>query len=203
MLARIQGERGFERGECAYDEDDVQPDHREEDSIPRHLVAQVAILVALLAGDAEAAVREARATCEAAESLGVVAVRAEFSAVLAQALTLAGRDEEALTYAALAERFGEADGDAIDRLRWRTAKAPLLAGRSEYEEAERVARAAIEAAEATDFLSLHGDAWFALSVSLAPGRTSEAAAAREAAIDLHEQKGNAAAADRARAAGAQ
>jgi DNA-binding SARP family transcriptional activator len=162
-------------------------------------VGQVAALVALLAGAAEDAVREARSAYEAAESLGIRSVRAEFGAVLAQGLALAGRYDEALIYAEQAEHIAEAEGDAVDHLRWRTAKAPLLARRGEHAEAERLAREAVEAAEATDFLWLHGDALVALSESLTIAGNREGEAVREAAIELYSRKGNIAAIEQARA----
>jgi tetratricopeptide (TPR) repeat protein len=162
-------------------------------------VAQVAALVALLAGDADAVIAEARTAFEAAEALGILSVQAEFGAVLAQGLALAGRYDEALVHAELAERNANAEGDAVDHMRWRTAKAPLLARKGDVVEAERLAREAVAAAEATDFLWLHGDALIALSDALTLAGKEGGDAAREAAIELYARKGNVAAVERARA----
>ena len=161
-------------------------------------VAQVAALVALLAGDAEGVITEARAAFEAAEALGILSVQAEFGAVLAQGLALAGRFDEALVHAESSERCANAEGDAVDHLRWRTAKAPLLARRGDAVEAERLAREAVAAAEATDFLWLHGDALIALAQSLELAGKDGGEEARAAAVALYTRKGNVAAVARAR-----
>ena len=70
-------------------------------------------------------------------------------------------------------------------------QAKLLAQRGDFENAERLAREAIELAARTDFLEVHARALddFAEVLRLA-GRPQESLAELEHAIRLHEQKGN-------------
>jgi tetratricopeptide (TPR) repeat protein len=68
-----------------------------------------------------------------------------------------------------------------------------------FDEAERLARDAIEYAETTDFLLGHGDALADLAEVLElAGRREEAARALDEAIELYELKGNRLAIDVAR-----
>ena len=69
-----------------------------------------------------------------------------------------------------------------------------------FDEAERLAREAIEYAATTDFLPGHGDALADLAEVLElAGRPEEAARTLEEAIELYERKGNRLATDMARA----
>jgi hypothetical protein len=70
--------------------------------------------------------------------------------------------------------------------------------RSNTELAVARAREAVDLAETTDGLSLHGDALMDLAgVFSVSGRTSEAISALEAALELYERKGNVVSAARA------
>ena len=70
-------------------------------------------------------------------------------------------------------------------------RAKVLARRGDFEAAEKLAREAVEYAEASDFLHSHANALTDLAEVLAlAGRPEESASAIEGAIRLHEAKGN-------------
>jgi hypothetical protein len=75
-------------------------------------------------------------------------------------------------------------------VQWRGPRAKVLAARGERDEAERLAREAVELAERTDFLNLRGDALANLAEVTGSGLEDAAAA--------YTQKGNAAALRRLR-----
>ena len=121
------------------------------------------------------------------------------AAYLAQALLAQGSDEEAERFARLSDELAAAD-DLLTQMLWRGVEARILAARRRFEEAERLARESVELAESTDFVNHRGDALVDFAIVLrAAGRPDEASAALADAVRLYEQKGNAVAADRARA----
>jgi hypothetical protein len=109
-----------------------------------------------------------------------------FAAILARALEMQGRDDEALELAAVS-RDNAGVEDLTTQVQWRGPRARVLARRGERAEAEQLAREAVELAARTDFLSLHADALVDLAVV-----ANDENAAREARV-LYERKGNVAA----------
>jgi tetratricopeptide (TPR) repeat protein len=108
----------------------------------------------------------------------------------AQALYEADRLEEAGAWAGRAADLGASD-DAITQMLWRQVRAKVLARRGEDEEAERLAREAVAIGRETDMVNQHADAYVDLGeVLLLGGKTDEAAAALEQAIERYERKGN-------------
>jgi hypothetical protein len=92
-----------------------------------------------------------------------------------------------------------ADDDIATQAIWRNVEAKILAHDGRGEEAERLARAAVELMEPTDLLSDHGDAMLDLAEVLRTScRTDESARAVQAALSLYETKGNVVGALRAR-----
>ncbi len=78
-------------------------------------------------------------------------------------------------------------------------KALVLARRSEHEEAVRLAREAVEIAERTDLPNAQGRAWRDLGEVLElAGRTGDAIAALEQALERYERKKNLAMTNRTR-----
>jgi class 3 adenylate cyclase/predicted ATPase len=152
--------------------------------------------IELLAADPAAAERELRPACEALERIGELAVLASTAPLLADALYLQGRDDDALL---LTERWAPerltVPEDVDAQVGWRRVRAKLLARRGDVEAAERLAREATASAARTDRLDLraHAVADLAEVLRLA-GRSEESAAAAQEAIRLYEQKGNIAAA---------
>src|SRR5207248_1934788 len=122
------------------------------------------------------------------------------SALLAQALHLQGRADEALRLSE-SSREAAAPDDLIAHVQWRTARAKALARTGETQEAEMLAREAVALAEETDFLVTHGDALADLAQVLrAAGRPEEAVPILRAALALYEQKGSIVSVAAARAA---
>jgi predicted ATPase/DNA-binding SARP family transcriptional activator len=148
-------------------------------------------LVEILAGDADAAEQELRGGYDALEQLGETSILANVAAMLAQALYMQGRDDEALRFSEVSEEATARD-DLVPQVQWRAVRAKLLARAGQSEEAERLAREAVELSEETpEFLPLRGDALLdSAEVLAAVGRPEEAAAAAEQALALYERKGN-------------
>jgi tetratricopeptide (TPR) repeat protein len=116
--------------------------------------------------------------------------------LLADALFVQGRDEEALRLSNrwTPERITVPE-DADAQISWRRVRAKLLARRGEVEEAERLAREAVSIAARTDLLEPHAQSLADLATVLRlAGRPEESATAAREAIRLYEEKGNIAAA---------
>ena len=152
--------------------------------------------IELLAADPTAAEHELRPACETLERIGELGYLASAAPLLADALYLQGRDDEALL---LTERWAPerltVPEDVDAQVGWRRVRAKLLARRGDVEAAERLAREATASAAHTDFLDLraHAVADLAEVLRLA-GRAEESAAAVREAVRLYERKGNIAAA---------
>jgi tetratricopeptide (TPR) repeat protein len=154
-------------------------------------------VVELLAGDPSAAEQKLRAGYERLGEMGETFTRANLVALLAQALSAQGRDEEAL---ALTELGGPPpDDDVSAQVHLKTARANVLAAVGRVEEAERLGREAVELARTTDFLVMSGDALAALATVLqAAGRPAESVPLLQEALALYERKGNLVSAGRLR-----
>jgi tetratricopeptide (TPR) repeat protein len=145
--------------------------------------------IALMAGDAEGAVDEARTSIRELEELGEQGFRSTSLAYLAVALQAAGRPEEA-ERAALDSEAISAPDDFINFAMGRGARALVLVGRGELEQAEELARSAVEYAFRTDFPLIRADALAALArVLRETGRQAEAEEALAQAVELYEAKG--------------
>jgi class 3 adenylate cyclase/tetratricopeptide (TPR) repeat protein len=146
--------------------------------------------VELLAGRPAGAERALRPAIEALEHMGDQAHLATVAPYLADALFAQGRGEEAAPVIGLAAQWTLAD-DMDAQIGLRRSQAKLLAHRSAFDNAERLAREAIELAGCTDFLEAHARALEDLAEVLRlAGRPQESLAELEHAIRLHEQKGN-------------
>ena len=111
-----------------------------------------------------------------------------------------GRTEEALE---LSDRWRPEDltvpEDVDAQVDWRRVRAMALARLGRLDEAERLAREAIDTAAATDFTDLHASALVGLGEVLRlAGRAQESTAALEQAVTLFEAKQNLAATQRVR-----
>jgi tetratricopeptide (TPR) repeat protein len=154
--------------------------------------------VHLLAGDPEAAERGFRRTYEALERAGERGVLSTTAAELAQAVYEQGRFEEAKRYAAVSEEAGASD-DVATQLLVRGLRAKLAARRGSAEEAEALARSAVELAATTEAPNFRGHAWMDLAEVLRlAGRTEEASPALQEAARQFDSKGNVVSAARAR-----
>jgi tetratricopeptide (TPR) repeat protein len=163
------------------------------------LWAPIATYVELLAGDTERAVSILLGPCEALETLGRTADLSSHAGLLADVLFAQGRLAEADSWTERAAACA-AESDVHAQISWRPVRAKLLAADGAIEQAERLARATVGLAQATDALNLHGKVLLDLAEILRlGGKEDEAALCAVDAIALYERKGNAVAAEAARA----
>ncbi|RDJ05568.1 adenylate/guanylate cyclase domain-containing protein [Rhizobium grahamii] len=147
-------------------------------------------VIELLAGNPAAAEKSARASYRALEEMGERAFRSTMAASLAAVLMEQGRDDEAEEFANLSSELAAID-DLVTQVRWRRVRARILARRAKIQDAEALARAAVEFAEKTDFINDKAVALVDLSYVLeAASRRSDAVGAAQAALRLYERKGN-------------
>jgi DNA-binding SARP family transcriptional activator len=159
--------------------------------------AETAGLVELLAGDVLAAERELRSGYDRLERIGRTSSLPILAAMIAQALYLQGRYEEALRFSDLSAKTAGQD-DPGAQVVWRSARAKVVARLGRDAEAEQLSADAVALAGTTDFLVVRADSLAdRAEVMLLGGRPEEAEAAEAEALSLYELKGAVAAADRA------
>ena len=153
----------------------------------------------LVSGDVGRAERTLRRGHDLVVAVGDTGQQSTVDALLAEALLLQARDEEARSLAAGVRAIAAAD-DLDAQPRWRAALARALSTRGEHEQALALAREAIALVEPID-LVVKSTVYDALGEVLArAGELEEAASAFEQAFALHEQKENVVWAARSRAA---
>jgi tetratricopeptide (TPR) repeat protein len=141
--------------------------------------------VELLAGDPDAAERRLRSGYAQLEAMGESSTSANLAALLAQALHVQGRDDEAVAVSDLTP----AEDDVSAHVHLSGARARALASVGRLEEAEQLARAAVERAAQTDFLVMWGDALGDLAAVLrCSDRVHEARQLLTQALELYRQK---------------
>ena len=161
-------------------------------------LAETAGAIEMLAGDALAAEREFRAGFDATVEIGEQGFQSTIAAALAHALVELGRLDEAEEMVTASELAG-AEDDVSTQVLGRSARARIVAARGLGEEAEDLAREAVERAEATDDLNMRGDTLVDLGEVLRlHGNRAGATLALTDALGLYEAKGNAAAAEATR-----
>ncbi len=154
--------------------------------------------VEMLAGDPARAEAELRWGYDILERMGEKGYLSTVAAVLSHALCAQGRWDEASMFTEISEEAASAE-DVLSQVPWRGARARVLASRDAFEDAERLARQAIELARPTDFLDLHANALMDLAeVTRLANRPDEYAASLRQAIGLFERKGNTVMASRAK-----
>lgn len=130
------------------------------------------------------------------QSVGDTVYLSTYAAELALTLAETGRIEEALALADLS-RTSTADGDIESQIGWRLARAQALAARGDVDEAEELARTAVDL-ERRDSPVNHGQALVVLAEILQrAGKTDDAQAATERALHEFRRKGSQALLDRA------
>ena len=153
----------------------------------------------LLAGDPVAAEREAAWACDGLEAAGEKGFLSTMATLLAEALYAQGRLDEAEAAVQRSREVATSD-DFNAQAAWRASQAKILARRGELEEAERLAREAIEIIDRSDELSHQGDFRVGLAEVLQlAGRTDESIPVLEEALARYEQKENRVSADATRA----
>jgi len=146
--------------------------------------------IATLTGDHESAARYLRRWCAFLDAGGHRARLSSFAPKRGRELCALGRYDEAEALARLGRELGDT-GDVLTQMLWRQVQARVDASRGEHGTAQRLAREAVTLVEKTDWLSWQGDALCDLAeVLAAAGRTDEAAAALEEALDRYERKKN-------------
>src|SRR6266540_4010911 len=154
--------------------------------------------VELLADRPDAAERELLVGARELERAGETSNLSNIFAMLAQAVLAQGRVDEAFRYTQLSER-ASAEEDLSSQVQWRAARAKVLAELGRREEAEALARGAVERAARTDFLILRADALVDLGHVLRGNGHGDGIEAVREAIDLYERKGNVVSAAKANA----
>ena len=153
----------------------------------------------LVSGDVGRAERTLRRGHDLVVDVGDTGQQSTVDALLAEALLLHGRAEEARSLAGGVRAIAAAD-DLDAQPRWRAALARALSARGEHERALALVREAVALVEPID-LVVKSTVYDALGEVLArAGELEEAATAFEQAIALHEQKENVVWATRSRAA---
>jgi len=149
-----------------------------------HLLADLA----RYEGDDEAAEAYLARFCDWAEAHGQRSYLSTYAPTRGRFLWTLGRYDEAEALAQLGRELGD-EQDAATQTIWREVAALVRASRGDHEEAERLAREAVAISGRTDAPMWHGDALYDLAevVQLA-GRTDEAAAVFEQALEQYELK---------------
>jgi len=147
-------------------------------------------IIERLAGDVEAAERALRRGFDGLGELHETGFRSTVGTMLADALVMLGRLDEAEEVLATALSLAAKD-DCDPQVRGRSVAARIKVRRGDPETALGPAREAVALAARTDYLVLHGDALVALAeVERACGATAEAETALRAALELYERKEN-------------
>jgi tetratricopeptide (TPR) repeat protein len=153
----------------------------------------------LLAGEPEAAELELRSACEFFQASGEQGLLSTLAGFLGEALYVQGRFDEARRWVDVSRETATSD-DYDAQARWRSVEAKLLAQRKYYEEAEAVAREAIDVINRSDELDNQAHMQLALvEVLRLAGRDEEAIEALDDAIERFERKGNVVMIERSRA----
>ena len=141
--------------------------------------------IELWAEDGVSAERELLRGARTLEAIGDRGTLATVAALLAAALHLQGKQEEALRWAE-ASRRDASTADLVSQVQWRTALARLVP-----ERAVELAEKAVAVAAETDWSVLQADAALCLrDVLLAQGRSGEAVGPAERAEALYRAKGH-------------
>jgi tetratricopeptide (TPR) repeat protein len=160
--------------------------------------SQQQAMIELTAGDADANLRILVEGFERLDELGERSYASTNAARIARSLADEGRDAEAVRWVAVAREYGHRD-DVFTMVEADSTEAMLLARGGRHEEAERLARDAVEQAESTDFWILRAAAHEALAEVLsAAGKPGDARAELEEALRIYEEKGNVVLASRLR-----
>jgi len=165
-----------------------------------HLAGTAQLLgqIERLAGDEPAAERAYREGYDTSVRLGETGYRSTTACDLGEAACAQGRHDEAFRLSEEGEELGAPD-DVVTQCRWRLLRAKLLGLNGRFDEAEQLARDALDAIRATDYLNDIADAHFRLAEMLELAeKGGEARTSFEDAVRLYTQKGNVVSADRAR-----
>ena len=154
--------------------------------------------VEMLAGRPEVAEERLRRAYERLQEMGEKTLLASTAAYLAQAIYAQDRPDEAWDFCQVSREVAAA-GDISAQVVGRGAHAKLLAREGRGDEAERLAREAVDLAARTDLLTHHGEAFLDLAEVLElDGQPAKAETAFRAGLELFERKGDLVSAERTR-----
>jgi tetratricopeptide (TPR) repeat protein len=146
--------------------------------------------MAAAAGEHKLAVPHLQRGCETLKRLGQTAELSSYAPLLGRSLCELGLHELAEPWAQLGCELAD-ERDNTAQASWRQAQACIHAHRGERGEAERLARESVSILEETDALNMQGDAYTDLADVLSQaGKSREARAALEEAIDCYRRKKN-------------
>jgi tetratricopeptide (TPR) repeat protein len=155
--------------------------------------------VELEAGDALAAERAYRRNYELLDERGQEGYKSTAAAELAHVLCALGRFDEAQGYATIA-RSVAAEDDLASQVVGRSAQALVLTARGEFDEAEQLAREAIQLLEEAESPEAQGVARLDLARILrSAGKPADAEHAARDALAFFQRKGNRPSSDETRA----
>jgi ATP/maltotriose-dependent transcriptional regulator MalT len=155
--------------------------------------------VELLAGDLVSAEREVKADYEFLARKGETYIMSTMAALISRVVRDQGRDDEALLYSRIAETT-TADDDVDSLALWRSIRGPIIARAGRLDEAEQLARSAVELSLQSDAPQLQADTLSELAAVLKlTGRVDEARQAIDSAIKTYRAKGDIASTARAAA----
>jgi class 3 adenylate cyclase/tetratricopeptide (TPR) repeat protein len=168
-----------------------------------HLLASLTSLdsgpIELLAGDPTAAEAELRPDHEALERMGERNYLATTAAYLAESLYVQGRLGDAERYATESAEVAAPD-DVASQMLWREVAAKIHARKDHHEQADVLARQAVELARTSDDPDAVGTALADLAeVWMLGGRPGDAEKALREALGLFDSKGSVVSAGRTRA----
>jgi class 3 adenylate cyclase/tetratricopeptide (TPR) repeat protein len=150
------------------------------------------------AGDAIAAEHAYRRGYEILDAYGFVGYKSTAAASLAHALCTLGRSDEAAEFATVAQSVA-AEDDLASQVLGRSAHARVLSSRGALEEAEQLAREAVELCAEAEAPILQANVRMDLAEVLRiAGKPADAEHAAREALALYEHKGNRASSERVR-----
>jgi tetratricopeptide (TPR) repeat protein len=142
----------------------------------------------MLAGDPARAEEELRKDFETLTDMGEKFTLPPLTALLARSIFAQGRSEEAAEIAGMAKELA-ADDDLEAQVLWRGVRARVLAGEGNFEEAERLAREAVDLIRTSDAPVKQADALMDLAeVLVKSGQTHAAQEVIEESRRLYESK---------------
>jgi class 3 adenylate cyclase/tetratricopeptide (TPR) repeat protein len=143
----------------------------------------------ILAGEPAAAERDLRWGVETLRAIGELNWLSTTAAMLSEALCAQGRMDEAEEFLKVSQEAAGSE-DIFSQVLWRTVRAKIMAQLNGVDDAERIARDAVEIARSSDSLLLQAEAFTTLAqVMSAAGRSTEANEALTEAMRACEQKG--------------
>jgi class 3 adenylate cyclase/tetratricopeptide (TPR) repeat protein len=180
--ALVEGRRLWEEAAAIYEELGL--------TYRRALRAMVPAEIALLAGDADEAVRQLQHGYRLLDEMGERGTCSTLAAYLADALYAAGDLDESHRFSEISEEMAASD-DIVTQVVWRCARGKTLAFRGALEEADGLLTEAIRLAEDTDFPELHAVvAMSRAEVARFAGRIDEAESLARDAAEIYSRKGN-------------